>query len=62
MIDLPSDLGKELLEIIQKITNKKLKEGADGFNITMNNFPAAQQIVMHAHFHIIPRKKNMVLY
>lgn len=58
ILDLPSDLGKELLEIIKKVANKRLKEGADGFNVTMNNFPAAQQLVMHSHVHILPRKKG----
>lgn len=28
---------------------------ADGVNISMNNEPAAGQIVLHAHIHIIPR-------
>jgi len=27
----------------------------DGFNIGMNNYEAAGQVVHHAHFHIIPR-------
>ncbi|MBX4215558.1 HIT family protein [Candidatus Parcubacteria bacterium] len=29
--------------------------GAEGVNITMNNEPAAGQLVPHAHLHIIPR-------
>ncbi len=29
--------------------------GAQGVNISMNNEPAAGQIVFHAHVHIIPR-------
>ncbi len=29
---------------------------ADGFNVGMNNYPAAGQTVMHSHVHIIPRK------
>ena len=31
---------------------------ADGLNITMNNEPAAGQIIFHAHLHIIPRFKG----
>lgn len=31
---------------------------ADGFNIGNNNQSAAGQVVMHTHFHIIPRYKN----
>ncbi len=32
--------------------------GADGYNIGNNNFPAAGQVVMHTHFHIIPRNDD----
>ena len=28
---------------------------AQGFNIGMNNFEAAGQVVFHAHIHVIPR-------
>jgi len=50
-------------EILQKISLKlrdigrAIKEavGAEGLNIGMNNRSAAGQLVMHAHFHLIPR-------
>lgn len=29
--------------------------GAHGINVTMNNEPAAGQVVFHAHVHVIPR-------
>lgn len=45
-------LGEEL-KIIS--TGIKKAVSADGINIDMNNDPAAGQIVLHAHFHIIPR-------
>ncbi len=32
--------------------------GADGLNVAMNNEPAAGQIILHAHIHIIPRFAN----
>ena len=58
LMDLPSDLGGELLDIIKKIAEKKLREGFEGFNLLINNFSAAGQVVMHSHFHLIPRKKG----
>ena len=57
-LDLPSNLGCELNSLIKKVADLKLKEGAEGFNVVMNNGAAAGQVVFHAHFHIIPRKKN----
>lgn len=52
----PSDLLAKMIKVVhlvglavQKATN------ADGFNIGLNNGSAAGQIIMHTHFHIIPR-------
>ena len=59
IMDLPSDLGSEMVDIIKRVAEKRLRDGAEGFNLIMNNFPAAGQVVMHAHFHIIPRKKGV---
>ena len=58
IIALPSDLGEELLDIIKKVAEKKLKEGFEGFNLVMNNFEAAGQAVNHCHVHLIPRKRG----
>ena len=58
IMDLPSDLACEMVDLAKKIAGKRLKEGAEGFNLVMNNFPAAGQVVMHAHLHLIPRRKN----
>ncbi len=55
IVDLPSDLGSELLDVIKRIF--KIKK-CEGFNLIMNNFPAAGQLVMHAHLHFLPRKKG----
>lgn len=33
----------------------KSETNADGINVTMNNDPAAGQIVFHSHIHVIPR-------
>tara|TARA_Y100000310_G_C20051563_1_gene520807 strand:+ start:76 stop:471 length:396 start_codon:yes stop_codon:yes gene_type:complete len=58
IMDLPSSLGRELLDAVKNVAEKKFKEGFDGFNIVQNNFPSAGQVVMHAHFHFLPRKKG----
>ncbi|RQD57615.1 MAG: HIT family protein [Desulfonatronovibrio sp. MSAO_Bac4] len=59
IMDVSSDIAAELHEVIKKV-GKGLLEGlsADGFNLGMNNFEAAGQLVMHAHYHLIPRYKN----
>lgn len=57
-IDMPINLGKDLIDAIKKVAKKKLNSEYDGFNILQNNFFSAGQIVMHAHFHFFPRKKG----
>lgn len=58
LMDLPVLFGNELLGIIKKVAEKRLREGNDGFNLAINNGKEAGQVVMHAHFHLIPRKKE----
>lgn len=59
ILDIPSSLGNEMLDGIKKITLKLINEGkAEGFNLLMNNFEVAGQVVPHAHIHILPRKKG----
>jgi len=58
-LDLPEELGSELLDCIKKTSKILMKKyGADGFNVINNNFASAGQIVKHVHFHIVPRNKN----
>jgi len=48
-----------LMQAVKKLAGeikKALK--ADGINIAMNNEAASGQVIMHAHFHIIPRYNN----
>ena len=58
IMDLPSDLAEEMIDVVKRVAEKKLKEGFEGFNLVMNNFEAAGQAVMHAHLHLVPRKKG----
>ena len=58
-LDMPNSLGTELLDCIKKTAMKLIeKYKAEGFNIVNNNFEVAGQIVKHAHYHILPRKKG----
>lgn len=50
---------KKLMLTIQKIAAAVMKAvDADGINIGMNNKPAAGQLVIHSHLHVIPRFAN----
>ena len=52
------DMGS-VMKTAQKIADSIMKGlNADGFNLGMNNYAAAGQLVMHSHIHVIPRFKN----
>ena len=55
-LDLPDDLWLEMGQVSRRVA-RALQTAlyARGFNIGMNNFDAAGQVVFHAHLHIIPR-------
>jgi histidine triad (HIT) family protein len=60
--DLLSSSDESLLEVmkaVKKVAPVIVDEvQADGFNLIANTKPAAGQMVMHTHFHIIPRFDN----
>jgi histidine triad (HIT) family protein len=59
LLDIPNNLGDELLEFTKKVVGKLMDEKyGDGFNVLMNNLQVAGQVVMHAHIHIIPRNEG----
>lgn len=59
ILDIPNTLGQELLKIIKDTASDLMdKKFGDGFNLIQNNLEVAGQVVMHAHFHIIPRKEG----
>lgn len=58
ILDLPATLGAELIDAIKNVIGIRLKQGFEGFNIIQNNGEIAGQLVMHAHFHVLPRKKS----
>jgi len=57
ILDLPSTMGEELLDCIKNTFISLSKDSKfEGFNVLQNNFKAADQLVEHVHFHIIPRR------
>ncbi len=56
MLELPDDLWREMGSVSRQVA-KALGDvlEAQGFNISMNNFPAAGQAVPHVHLHVVPR-------
>ncbi len=54
--ETPVELLSKMIQIVHKIGQAVQKStNADGFNIGLNNGSAAGQLIMHTHFHIIPR-------
>jgi histidine triad (HIT) family protein len=59
VFDIPEELLKEIIVVAKKISSTHMKKlRADGINISQSNKPAANQVVMHYHLHVIPRYKN----
>ena len=58
LIEMPDTLGSELVEVIKKVAEIRFKEGAEGFNLIANTGETAGQVVMHAHIHLVPRRKG----
>jgi len=59
ILDMPSSLLGEFLEAGKELALKLLKEeNAEGFNLVINNYRVAGQLVPHAHLHVLPRKKD----
>jgi histidine triad (HIT) family protein len=56
LLDLPEDLWTEMGQVCRRVAQAlRTALYAQGFNIGMNNFEAAGQVVFHAHIHVIPR-------
>lgn len=59
LLDMPSSLLGEFFETTKKLALELMdEEKAQGFNLIMNNYEVAGQLVPHVHLHIIPRKKG----
>ena len=58
-LDLRDELAAALALESQRVARAVVKaQGADGFNLLMNNDKCAGQAIFHAHFHVVPRKKD----
>jgi len=56
LLDLPDDLWTEIGQVSRRVAQAfRAVLYAQGFNLGMNNFEAAGQVVFHAHLHVIPR-------
>jgi histidine triad (HIT) family protein len=56
LLELPDALWMELGQVCRRVAQAlRGPLYAQGFNIGMNNFEAAGQVVFHAHLHVIPR-------
>ena len=53
---LGDQVQADLWRLVAKVRNQlQSKLNPDGFNVGLNEGPAAGQIVEHAHVHVIPR-------
>ena len=56
LLELPDELWTEMGQISRRVAQAlRATLYSQGFNIGMNNFEAAGQVVFHAHIHVIPR-------
>ncbi len=56
IFDIPKDLLKYISSISQKLSKNHMEKlKADGINILQSNKPAANQVIIHYHIHVIPR-------
>lgn len=59
IFDISNESLCTLMSTVRKITPAITRAmNADGVHITMNNEPAAKQIIFYAHVHIVPRFIN----
>jgi diadenosine tetraphosphate (Ap4A) HIT family hydrolase len=61
LFDLPEEEQEALWRLVALVRSKLASElTPDGFNVGVNDGPAAGQTVLHAHVHIIPRRAGDV--
>ncbi|RME54420.1 HIT family protein [Candidatus Woesearchaeota archaeon] len=55
--DVEDDVLANTIKAVKKVA-KALMKYADGVNLVQNNGEAANQLVKHLHFHLVPRFKQ----
>lgn len=58
-IDMPSELCSKVVSVLPTLGRALIEvTGAEGYNVLLNDGSVAGQVVLHAHFHLIPRFKG----
>jgi diadenosine tetraphosphate (Ap4A) HIT family hydrolase len=61
LFDLPDEEQAVVWALVAQVRASLLTElRPDGFNVGLNDGPSAGQTVMHAHVHVIPRRRGDV--
>lgn len=59
ILEVPDEELKDVILTVKKVAKAVVEAvKADGWNLQVNNGEAAGQVVMHSHFHVIPRFKT----
>ena len=59
ILEAPDEELKDVILTVKKVAKAVVEAvKADGWNLGVNNGESAGQVVMHSHFHIIPRFKT----
>ena len=61
LFDLPDEDQAAIWRLVAQVRGKLASDlQPDGFNVGVNDGPAAGQTVLHAHVHVIPRRAGDV--
>ncbi len=59
LFDLPEEEQADLWRLVARVRARLIElHHPDGFNIGVNDGPAAGQSVLHGHVHVVPRRRG----